>query len=131
MVILLEIHSILRWIIVILGLLAIIKFLIGMARKSPFGKMDRGLSSGFSGLMDTQALLGLMFFFWNGFATSNFENYRWEHMFTMLIAATVAHAPSMFKKKASNKYLTSLGAIVVALLLVYVGVMRLPGGWSR
>jgi uncharacterized membrane protein YecN with MAPEG domain len=130
MVILLEIHSILRWIIVILGLLAIIKFLIGMARKSPFGKMDRGLSSGFSGLMDLQVTLGLLYFLITGFGGVGFPMFRIEHLITMLLAAVVAHAPSMFKK-ASNKHAVAFYAILGALTLVMIGVYRLPGGWSR
>jgi hypothetical protein len=130
MVILLEIHSILRWIIIILGLLAIIKFLIGMARKSPFGKMDRGLSSGFSGLMDLQVTLGLLYFLITGFGGVGFPMFRIEHLITMLLAAVVAHAPSMFKK-AANKHAVAFYAILGALTLVMIGVYRLPGGWSR
>ena len=130
MVILLDIHSILRWIIVIVGFIAIAKFLIGWARKSAFGKMDRGLSSGFSGLMDLQVTLGLLYFFITGFAGMGFPMFRIEHMVTMLLAAAAGHAPSFFKK-VGNKFVVALGAIVVALLLVYVGVMRLPGGWNR
>jgi hypothetical protein len=45
--------------------------------------------------------------------------------------AVAGHAPAIFKKRGWNPYALGLGAIVVAMLLVYVGVMRLPGGWSR
>jgi hypothetical protein len=127
---LLMLHSIVRWLIVIVGIIAIVKFAVGLARKSAFGKMDRGLSSGFSGLMDFQVTLGLLYFFITGFGGDGFPMYRIEHLVTMLIAAAVAHAPSIFKK-AANKYAIALGAIVGALVLVYIGVARLPGGWSR
>lgn len=131
MLILLEVHSIVRWAIVIVGVIATIKFLIGLARKSSFDKMDRGLSSGFSGLMDLQVTLGLLYFFITGFGGAGFPMYRIEHLTTMLLAAVAGHAPAMFKKKGWNKYAVALGSIFVALVLVYVGVMRLPGGWSR
>lgn len=130
MTILLEIHSILRWIIVIVGFIAIVKFLVGMARKNAFGKMERGLSAGFSGLMDLQVTLGLLYFLITGFGDDGFPMFRIEHLVTMLLASVAGHAPAMFKK-AGNKFAVALGAVVVALLLVYVGVMRLPGGWSR
>jgi len=130
MVILLEIHSIMRWIIVAVGFIAIIKFLIGMARKSPFGKMDRGLSSGFSGLMDLQVALGLLYFLITGFGGVGFPMFRIEHLVTMLLADLVAHAPSMFKR-AANKHAVAFYAILGALILVVIGVYRLPGGWSR
>ena len=128
--ILLEIHSSLRWIIVVVGLAAIIKFLIGLARKGEFDKIDRGLSSGFSGLLDLQVTLGLLYFLITGFGGVGFPPYRIEHMVTMLIAAVVGHAPSIFKK-APNKYAVALGAVIGAMILVYIGVARLPGGWSR
>ena len=131
MLILLEIHSIVRWLIVIVGVIAVLKFIIGFARKSVFDKMDRGLSSGFSGLMDLQVTLGFLYFFITGFGGVGFPLFRIEHMVMMLLAAVAGHAPAMFKKKAWNKHTLALGAVIVSLLMVYVGVMRLPGGWSR
>ena len=130
MPILLEIHSILRWVIVVIGFVAIVKFLIGMARKSTFGKMDRGLSSGFSGLMDLQVTLGLLYFIITGFGGVGFPLFRIEHMLTMLIAAVIGHGPALFKK-AVNKYVVAFYAVLGALILVVIGVYRLPGGWSR
>lgn len=128
--ILLSLHSIVRWIIVVVGVIALVKFIIGLVQKSAFGKMDRGLSSGFSGLMDLQVTLGLLYFLITGFGGVGFPPYRIEHAITMLIAAGAAHAPSMFKK-TNNKYAVALGAIVVTLVLIYIGVSFLPGGWSR
>ena len=127
---LLILHSIVRWLIVIVGIIALVKFAIGLVQKSAFGKMDRGLSSGFSGLLDLQLTLGLLYFLITGFGGIGFPPYRIEHAVTMFIAVGVAHAPSMFKK-AGNKYVIALGAVVGALVLVFIGVARLPGGWSR
>jgi len=131
MTLVLMLHSIIRWIIVAVGLIAVIKFLVGWARKSEFGKMDRGLSAGFSGLMDLDVLLGFLYFIIMGIGGDGFPMYRIEHMTTMLIAAVVAHAPAMFKKKAVNKFAVGFFAIIGALILVVLGVYRLPGGWSR
>ena len=128
--ILLMIHSIVRWLIVIVGVIAIIKFLAGWARKAAFDKMDRGLSSGFSGLMDLQVTLGLLYFFLTGFGGVGFPMYRVEHLVTMLIAAAVAHTPAIFKK-AGNKHAMAFFAVIGALILVMIGVVLLPGGWSR
>ena len=95
-------HSLVRWAIVFVGLFALAKFLVGWARKSEFTKNDRRLSAGFSGLMDLQVTLGLIFFIWNGMAVG-FPMFRIEHMVIMLLAAVTAHLPS-FMKKAENKY---------------------------
>ena len=126
----LMIHSIVRWLIVVMGLFALGKFLVGWVSKSEFSKMDRGLSAGFSGLMDLQVLLGFLFFFWSGLTGGGFALYRIEHMVTMLIAAMVAHLPS-FMKKAQNQFAVRFLAIVGALILVFFGVVFLPSGWSR
>jgi multisubunit Na+/H+ antiporter MnhB subunit len=127
---LLMLHSILRWGIVLVGLLALVKFLVGWLRKSEFTKMDRGLSAGFSGLMDLQVTLGFILFFWSGLTGGGFPMFRIEHMTIMLVAAILGHLPT-FMKKSQNKFAVALTAVVGALLLVFVGVTRLPGGWSR
>lgn len=124
---LLMLHSILRWGIVLVGLLALVKFLVGWLRKSEFTKMDRGLSAGFSGLMDLQVTLGFILFFWSGLTGGGFPMFRIEHMTIMLVAAILGHLPT-FMKKSQNKFAVALTAVVGALLLVFVGVTRLPGG---
>jgi hypothetical protein len=125
----LMLHSIVRWVIVFVGLFALVKFLIGWLRKSEFTKKDRRLSAGFSGLMDLQVTLGLIFFFWSGMS-AGFPLFRIEHMVIMLLAAVAAHLPS-FMKKAENKYAVAFFAVLGALVLVFIGVALLPGGWSR
>ena len=122
-------HSIVRWVIVVVGFVALVKFLIGWARKSEFTKMDRGLSAGFSGLMDLQILLGFIFFFWNG-SVVGYPMFRIEHMITMLVAAVLGHLPS-FMKKAENKFAVAFYAVIGAMILIVLGVYILPGGWSR
>lgn len=129
---LLTIHSVLRWIIIGVAALAVIKFILGWAMNSAFKGMDRGLAAGFSGLLDTQVLLGFIFFLWSGLSGAGFPGYRWEHMVIMLVAAALGHVPSRLKALGDkHRFLYSVVAILGALALVYVGVMRLPGGWSR
>ena len=124
-------HSIIRWLVMVVGLFALVKFLIGWARKSEFAKLDRGLSAVFSGLMDLQVLLGFVYFFWNGLAGgAGFPAFRIEHMIIMLVAAVLGHAPS-FLKKAENQFAARFYAVIGALILIVIGVYRLPGGWSR
>ena len=128
--ILLSLHSILRWVIVVVGFAALLNSLVGWARKSAFSKMDRGLTSAFSGLIDLQVTLGLLYFLVTGFGGVGFPMFRIEHMATMLIATVVAHVPGMFKK-AVNRHALAFTAVLGALVLVVIGVARLPGGWSR
>ena len=130
MTILLTIHSLVRWAIVLVALAAVIKFALGLAQKRPYDRAAGGLAASFSGLMDTQALLGILFFVINGAALEGgfALRHRWEHLAIMLIAIVVGHLPSMWKKLDDQKrYRNGLIAILVALLLVVIGVAALPG----
>ena len=126
---LLAIHSFVRWIIILVAVIVIIKFAIGWAANSLFKAMDRGLTSAFSGLMDLQVTLGLIYLIWNGIMASGFPTYRIEHGVTMIIAAAVAHLPSRFKKLNDKlRFQYSLLAILGSLILVAIGISFLPNG---
>lgn len=130
--ILLQIHSILRWVLVVLSVALLARLAWLLFRKAAFEKMDRGLLSGFSGLMDTQALLGLLYFFITGLGGVGFPMYRIEHLTTMIVAAGVSHLPGIWLKKENpNAVRNALLAVLAVLLLVYAGVSTLPGGWAR
>ncbi len=128
--ILLMVHSIVRWAIVLVSVTAVVKFAWGWRQKQPFAKLDNALASGFGGLMDLQATLGLIFFLWSGFAQNKFPAYRFWHAGAMLLAVLAAHSPALWKKAADDvRYRNTLLAIVGALALVFVGVALLPQGW--
>lgn len=130
--ILLMIHSLVRWLIVLVAVAAIVKFTLGWLRGGEFKGMDRGLSSGFSGLIDLQVTLGLIFMVWTGLAGVGFPMFRIEHATMMVIAAVVAHLPARWKNATDSiRFRNTLFCILGALLLIFVGVMRLPGGWTR
>jgi hypothetical protein len=128
MAFLLTLHSILRWILILAALAAIAKLVLGLVKKQEYDKMAGGLVSAFGGLMDTQLLLGLLFFIINGMDVGFGLRHRWEHLAVMFIAVIVAHLSSMWKKKDSaTRQRNTLLAILAALALVVVGVSMLPG----
>ena len=130
--ILLMIHSILRWVILLVAVFAIIKFLIGWLRHSKFQGGDGGLMSGFSGLMDLQATIGIVLVLWGGFTGLGFPRYRIEHGVMMILAVVVAHLSARWKNADDTiKFRNYLFLIVAALVLVLVGISVLPGGLSR
>ena len=130
---LLMIHSIVRWLIGVVAAIALVKFAVGWLRGSAFQKMDRGLSSGFSGLIDLQVTLGLILLIWSGLAGAGFPSFRIEHAVTMIIAAVVAHLPVMWKNAEDKiRFRNSLFIVLDVLIIIYIGVARLPGGgWNR
>lgn len=130
--ILLSIHSIVRWLIVAVGVIALVKFAIGWLGNGRFSGMDRGLTSGFSGLIDLQATLGLVFLLWSGFAGDGFPMYRIEHAITMILVVVVAHLPARWKKSPDKiRFRNSLAVVVGTAVLIFAGVASLPGGWTR
>jgi len=124
-------HSYLRWLILIVALIAVLKFAWGWLRGGAFEKLDRGLASGFSGLMDLQALTGLILLVWGG-VVGGFPMFRIEHAVTMTVAAAVAHLHVLWKNADDKKrFRNSLFIILDTLIIVFIGVARLPGGWGR
>ncbi len=128
---LLMIHSLVRWLIVITAVIAIIKFALGWLQSGAFQKIDRVLASAFSGLLDLQVTLGVLYLIWNGLAGTGFPIYRIEHAITMIVAAFVGHLPARWKTAADTiRFRNTLFCIVAALALIYLGVASLPKGWS-
>ena len=133
MTFLLMAHSILRWIILLAAVIAVIKFAVGWQRGGGFQGMDRGLTAAFSGLMDLQATLGVIFLLWSGLATEiGFPPHRIEHGIIMIIAAGVAHLSARWKKADDKtRFRNNLFVIIASLVLVLVGISVLPGGLGR
>ena len=131
MTILLTIHSITRWLATLAALALIARLVIGLLKKQPFDKSAIALTGAFGGLMDTQLLLGVLFFVLDGMGGIGFPPYRWEHAVTMLLAVIVAHLPAIWKNKDdATRTRNTLISVVVSLLLVFVGIRPL-GGWTR
>jgi uncharacterized membrane protein YfhO len=133
----LGLHSLNRWLIVAVGLAVIVILVIRLANKGSFDGPSKGLTAAFSGLMDLQMLLGLIYFIWNGLAMhmlfafgTPLIRHRWEHLFIMVLAVAAAHLPSRWKDKPDQIRLrNTLIAIVASMVLIVVGVLVL--GASR
>lgn len=124
---LITVHGEIRWLVALVAIVAIVKFALGLVRHMPYTGMDRGLMSGLTGLMDLNFLLGLIIIIFGG----GFTGPRIEHAVTMLLALVAVHASASWRKSddAQKKFRNNLIVIVVALVLVFVGVWRLRGGW--
>ena len=123
---LLTLHSIVRWVIMVTALAAAIKFGLGWRRGGQFSRMDNGLAAGFSGLMDLQILLGLVYLFWTGSASQGFAAYRIQHTVTMIFAAVAAHLPARWKKETDTvRYRNSLFAVLGAVVIIIAGLAPL------
>jgi hypothetical protein len=131
MIILLTIHSIVRWILTLVAIALIVRLIIGLIKKQPFDKIASALTSTLSGLVDAQMLLGVLFFVLDGLGKTGFPVYRWEHAAIMVVAVLVVHLTALWKKKDDFvRTRNTLITIVIALLIIFIGIIPI-GGWAR
>lgn len=122
-------HSGLRWLVLLLAVIASVKFLVGWWRRSQFKGIDRGLMAGFSGLMDLQVTLGLILLLWNGFAGAGFPIYRLAHGLIMILAAVMAHMSARWRNAEDPvRFRSNLFLVLGSIALVLIGIAVLPGG---
>ena len=124
----LTLHSIVRWAAVLVGIVAVARYVLVMIGRAQSSGMDRGLMSGYTGLLDLNVLLGLILIIGLGFTTQ-----RIEHAVTNIIGVAVAHFFARRAKKLEDAKLaarTNLLGVVISLAIIVVGV-ALVGGWTR
>ncbi|GAB4527998.1 MAG: hypothetical protein Fur0018_13890 [Anaerolineales bacterium] len=138
----LGIHNIIRWIVVILGVIALVQAYRGWLGKSPWTEGVRKVQVFFSSAADTQLLLGLLLYFgfshivksaFNDFgaAMGNAETrfFALEHAMYMLAAVVLIHVGTARSKKAeadADKYRQTAIWFSLAFLVVLLGMP-----WSR
>lgn len=106
-------HNFLRWIVLILALLTIIKSYTGWSSKRAFLANDRKMPLFFMISMDIQLLIGLMLYFTGDWGVKNIQNrgmanvmkdsagrfFAIEHTIGMFLAIIFAHVAFSFAKK--------------------------------
>ena len=129
---LIGLHGGIRWLVIVAGVVALVKFLIGWLSNSRFTPLDRRLGLAFTILMDINVLIGLIIYVSGFFGDLPGEivRIRSEHAVTMILAAAAAHMSARWKK-ADDKVRFRQTAIyfLIAMLLVVAGVARV-GGWT-
>ncbi len=131
MILILTIHSVFRWLVVLVALAAIIRLALGLARNLPFDRSAGILVAALTGFLDLQALIGLFYFLLDGFSQTGFPTYRWEHVGFMVAAIATAHSSARWRQ-ADDRTRTRNTLIVfsLSLLLIILGV-GIPLGWPR
>jgi len=105
--VILTFHSINRWLIVAAALVAAVKFLMGWLRGRDFQPIDQVLMRAVTGLMDLQALLGIILLIGLGI-----ERFRIEHAITMIIALAILHLAVLWRSRSDRiKFRNNLLAI--------------------
>lgn len=125
-------HSGWRYVVILVAIVAIAKFLIGWLGKKEWTRFDRILSVLYPVSIDIQWLLGLLLYvlspgaWFHGTGSVNF----WEHFVAMTLALAAAHFGSIRARKQAesvDRFRTLAIWSIVAGVLVALGVARITG----
>ena len=143
----LAVHNIVRWVALILAILAVVRAFIGWLGKRDWTDRDRKIGVFFTSAMDVQLLLGFMLYFLlSPLTTAALRNFgaamgndvsrffALEHALYMILAVVFAHLGSAFSKRADEpvkKHRTAAIWFGLSLIIILLGMpwMRplLPG----
>lgn len=120
-------HSLWRWVVVVVALVALVKFALGWLQKKTPDALARRLLLAFTTTIDIQVLLGIVLVVLlalNGAVGRD----AIEHVVVMVIAAVVAHLSAIWRKREDNVFLrNNFLVVLVTLLLIVVGVSTVNG----
>lgn len=134
----LHLHNLLRWVVLIVGVIALILSWIAVSRKSQWTKPLRTLGSAFTGVMDIQVLIGIVYYaFFSPIVKFGFQNfgeamkdsairqYLVEHSLGMILAAVLVHIGTAAAKNKNNP----MPAAIYYSLAVVAVILFIP--WDR
>lgn len=107
----LKTHSYLRWVVLILALITVIKYLIGWVQKKQFTASENKISLFYSIAMDIQLIVGFALYLFLSPITNSFHidmkdtfSRFWgmEHIAMMVIAIVLVHIGRIRVKKAKT-----------------------------
>ena len=134
----LTLHSLVRWAIVIVGVVAVVRAFMGWRGNKPWAQLDDRLGLGFTSVMDLNLLLGLLLYFvlspittgalrdmGAAMGNSALRYFAVEHILIMIIAVVVAHIGRSRSKKAANdtgKHKQAAIFFAISLVLVFLAI---------
>ncbi|MDC0714543.1 hypothetical protein POL68_39210 [Stigmatella sp. ncwal1] len=119
-----HLHSGLRYLVLLVGFVALVYFASGLATKRPVGKGVRVLGAIYSGLLDLQVLVGITLV-----ALGRYYPQLIGHMVLMVLAVAVTHVLLVRnRKRPTPGYVLPLVAVAVSLVLIAAGIMAIGRG---
>lgn len=129
-------HSWLRWAVIIAGLVALVRALLGATRKSPWTPADDRAGFWFLMTLDAQVAIGLVLYFLSPVTSQALQDFGaamkdsvmrfWavEHLFGMLIGIALAHIGRARARKADVLRRHRVAAIFfgLALLVIFASI---------
>jgi hypothetical protein len=131
-------HNIFRWVVLIAGILAVGRALMGWFGKKEWTKQDRLIGVVFTSSVDIQLLFGILLYFvlsqitkgaisdfGSAMGIRDIRFFAIEHVFYMVLALIFAHLGSMLPKKVDDSLSKHKRAAIwfsLALLIILVGI---------
>ena len=138
-VILLPLHSILRWVVILLALFVMIRAITGLRFKRPFEPVDAKAALWYTIVFDSQVLIGLILNFvispvtaplWQnmsgGMSNSAARYFGVEHAVMMLIAVALAHIGRARSQKATDRRIQHRNALIFYALSLVITLASIP-----
>ena len=138
----LTVHNILRWVIVLMAVVALFRAYSGWVGRRAWTSLDRKVSLFFTSAMDVQFLFGLILYLWlspiTRLAWQNFgaamgdavaRFFFLEHALYMLLAVIFVHVGSAAARKAGEPSTRHKRAALWFTLAVLTIILGMP--WSR
>jgi uncharacterized membrane protein YozB (DUF420 family) len=136
--IILGVHNLMRWVVVILAILALVRAYLGWLRNREWTMNDRKIGVFYTAALDTQLLLGLiLYFFLSPLTATAFRDlgaamsspavrfFLLEHALYMILAVILAHIGSAFSRRAASdaaKHRTAAIWYTLSALAIIVGM---------
>ena len=136
--IVLAIHNILRWVVLVLAVVALLQAYIGWIGKREYPEIDRKAGVFFSMSLDIQVFLGLLLYvFLSPITRTAFQDFSTamtipeirffavEHILMMILAVILVHVGTILTKKATSdvsKYRRAATWYSLAFLVVIMAI---------
>ena len=138
MEILVVLHNIMRWIVVILAVVALVRAYRGWLKKRDWTDADRKSGVFLGAAMDTQMLLGIILWIFGSWGLKAFDIpvvegasrmavlfFALEHSFTMVVAVILVHVGTIMSRRAQdaiNKHKWTAVFFTIAVILVLFAI---------
>ena len=124
---LLGLHSGVRWLVVLVTIIALGKMALGLIQKQSYDQLATRIMLAFKMLLRLQALLGILVLLALGVFNSGMI---WSHAGVMVLAVGASEMQARWKNAPdATRYRNNLLLIIGILVLVFIGV-SIVGGWK-
>jgi hypothetical protein len=124
-------HSGVRWVVVIIALVALVYMALGFIQKREWDKRAQTFLTMFSSTIGLQWMIGIVFLISWGSLTGFGIRHYWEHLVVQTIALGVAHMHFSWRKRdmsANMRYRNGALLILGVFGLIFIGILVLPAG---